>query len=179
MPSLTPRERSRRRYLPSPVRVLFVGESPPAGGTFFYDANSKLYRETKRAFEAAFPEVRSRLRGMGEAEFLNVFKELGCYLDDLCAEPVNGFSPIERIAARRAGEADLARRIRRLKPQAIVGVMIGIGENVARACQKTGTSVPYRLLPFPGRPEHTSRYVQELSETLRRFRRSGLLPPCA
>jgi len=46
----------RARYCPDVVRVLFVGESSPAGGTFFYAANSKLYFATKHAFEQARPE---------------------------------------------------------------------------------------------------------------------------
>jgi hypothetical protein len=35
-------ESLRQSYRPQQVRVLFVGESPPAGGTFFYRANSNL-----------------------------------------------------------------------------------------------------------------------------------------
>ena len=46
-------EELRRRYRPETVRALFVGESPPAGGTFFYAANSNLYRFTEQAFRAA------------------------------------------------------------------------------------------------------------------------------
>lgn len=40
----------RRRYLPKETRVLFVGESSPSGGTFFYAANSNLYFATEEAF---------------------------------------------------------------------------------------------------------------------------------
>lgn len=50
MAGLGPIERQRRRYKPKEVRVLFIGESPPEGGTFFYLANSKLYRHTKSRF---------------------------------------------------------------------------------------------------------------------------------
>jgi hypothetical protein len=63
--------------------VLFVGESPPAGGAFFYRANSKLYDATREAFETATPALRR------EDDVLAAFQRLGCYLDDLCLAPVN------------------------------------------------------------------------------------------
>jgi hypothetical protein len=66
-------ERARRRCRPVDVRVLFIGESPPSGGTFFYFANSALYVATKEPFEAAIPlcarscvsqeHLETRLRG--------------------------------------------------------------------------------------------------------------------
>jgi hypothetical protein len=73
----------RLDFLPDDVRLLFLGESPPAGGTFFYLANSKLCEATKEAFRSALPD---QVRG---PNFLVRFAELGCYLDDLCLEPVN------------------------------------------------------------------------------------------
>jgi hypothetical protein len=75
-------ERLRSRYLPKETRVLFVGESPPSRGTFFYAANRNLYFATREAFFAAIPHLVGR-------DFLEEFPRLGCYLDDLCLEPVN------------------------------------------------------------------------------------------
>jgi hypothetical protein len=71
----------RKRYLTKEVRVLFVGESPPAGGTFFYAANSNLYFATEEAFVAALPALEGK-------DFLEEFRRLGCYLDDLCLDAV-------------------------------------------------------------------------------------------
>ena len=64
-------ERIRRQFKPREIRALFVGESPPSGGTFFYRANSKLYFATREAFEAAIPALRK------EVDFLDAFKRLG------------------------------------------------------------------------------------------------------
>ena len=75
------RERLRRRFLPERVRVLFVGESPPAAGSFFYAADSELYRATRDAFEAALPRFRN------VDTFLKAFAESGCYLVDLSLDP--------------------------------------------------------------------------------------------
>ena len=40
-------EKKRNDFKPSKTKILFVGESRPSGGTFFYDKNSNLYRYTK------------------------------------------------------------------------------------------------------------------------------------
>jgi hypothetical protein len=46
-------ERLRRRYQPDRIRVLLVGESPPASGRYFYVANSGLYRAIRDTFVAS------------------------------------------------------------------------------------------------------------------------------
>lgn len=59
-------QQAREDYLPDAVQVLFIGESPPAGGTFFYRANSGLYRATREAFAAGgFPAT--------DGDFLRAF----------------------------------------------------------------------------------------------------------
>ena len=42
-------EEMRARYRPAQVSVLFVGESAPAGGKFFYDGNNQMYRAFREA----------------------------------------------------------------------------------------------------------------------------------
>jgi hypothetical protein len=58
--SLAERERLRERYRPKYVRILFVGEAPPASRRFFYRKDSGLYRTIRGAFEKALPRVRDR-----------------------------------------------------------------------------------------------------------------------
>jgi hypothetical protein len=141
----------RAHYRPERIRVLFVGESPPAGGAFFYAANSKLYRATKQAFEAVMPDL---IRG----SFLESFSALGCYLDDLCLEPVNHLKlnvpseKRERLEKRIAGETPLAARMSVTDPDAVILVMSGIQENVRRAANAARMIAPIVVLPFPGRP---------------------------
>src|SRR6266576_3897174 len=107
------RERLRKRYLPDPVRILFVGESPPASGRFFYQADSGLYRAVRDTFATAFPLLR-------ESEFLDFFRSLGCYLVDLCGQPVDRMTRNAREHACRAGEVHLARKIRELHPKIMI-----------------------------------------------------------
>jgi hypothetical protein len=168
-------EAVRHKFLPERVSVLFIGESPPAGGTFFYLANSKLYEATKDAFRAAVPDL---VRG---PNFLERFAKCGCYLDDLCLEPVNHLkldNPLakaKRLRLREEGETPLATRMRELTPRHVVVVMKGIEENVRRARDVAQLEVPLDALPFPGRTAHRDRYVDELVTLLRGARGRGLL----
>ena len=85
-------EELREKFKPETVRVLLVGESPPAEGTFFYD-RSLMTTYTKKAFEAAlgqsFPS---------DAEFFEHMRQTGFYLEDLSQVPVDKLPPSERKA---------------------------------------------------------------------------------
>ncbi len=78
--------------------MLFIGESPPASGRFFYHRDSGLYRATCDAFQIIDPAI-------NDENFLAAFQAMGCYLIDLCPDPVDRLDPPSRRAACRAGEA--------------------------------------------------------------------------
>src|SRR5258707_13076900 len=109
----TSHERLRRQYRPEKVRLLFIGEAPPASGRFFYQQDSGLYRAIRDAFCAIDPSV-------ADEPFLRSFQKAGCYLIDTCAEPVAHLDTRSRRAACLAREPFLSRRISRLQPTAIV-----------------------------------------------------------
>jgi hypothetical protein len=111
------RELLRERYCATRVRLLFVGEAPPASGLFFYRADSGLYRAIRSAFITAFPALRN-------ADFLESFQALGCYLVDLCGRPVDRLAKQDRKRVCAESEVRLARTIRRLQPQTVVSVVV-------------------------------------------------------
>jgi hypothetical protein len=79
---------ARAQYRPATITVLFIGEAPPAGGTFFYYANSQVYRYVREVLSPAW----------GNPEhFLSAFAERGYYLDDLVLTPVDGIPMRDRI----------------------------------------------------------------------------------
>jgi hypothetical protein len=167
MPNL---EHLRRRFKPAVIRVLFVGESPPAGGTFFYQGNSNLARYTEEAFAAAYER-----RFKNSAAFLRFFKGLGCYLDDLCLVPVNNLERAERVEHRKAGIEPLAGRLATYRPQAVVAVMRAIEPHVQDAVRRAGLDLtPVHGLPFPALG-HQPRYVRSLADLLQTMRQTGLL----
>jgi hypothetical protein len=150
-------EKARARYKPEKVRVLFVGESRPNGGTFFYHGNSNLARYTQEAFERAVG-----LHYKDPADFLEDFRRRSFYLDDLCESPVNRVSRRARESIRKSYEGSLALRIKEHSPERIVCVMRGILPNVQRASLATGISMEHICsLRFPAMG-HQRAYVDQL-----------------
>src|SRR5271166_2211160 len=77
-------EELRLSYRPKRIRTLFVGESAPLSGKFFY-------KEKEPTPLARHIETALRLAGLRNGgPFLERFKSLGWYLDDLVLVPVNG-----------------------------------------------------------------------------------------
>ena len=64
----------RQEFMPEKVSILFIGESAPISGKFFYTEDS-LCAYTQTAFAEVFPEVKT----MSRNEFLNFFKSKGCF----------------------------------------------------------------------------------------------------
>jgi len=155
------RERLRRRYRPPFIRILFVGESPPASGRFFYQQDSGLYRAMREAFRVIDPSIT-------DEGFLTVFQSAGCYLIDTCTEPVDHLDAQSRRAACFASEPSLSRRIGRLQPASIVTLLRSIRSNVGRAVAEVGWHGRILEVPYPGRwARHREIFVQSLTPQLR------------
>ncbi len=143
------------------MRILFIGEGPPASGRFFYRADSGLYRATRDAFDAAFPAAR-------QAPFLEDFRARGAFLVDLCPEPVDRLAPAARRRARRRSEPRLARIVRAVRPEAVVVLARSIAPNVRRALGQARWSGPLLELSYPGRwKRHRLAFLRDLTPWLR------------
>jgi hypothetical protein len=153
-------EECRRVHLPKRVRLLLVGESPPANGKFFYFGGA-MATITASAFEDAYD-----VRFGSTEEFFVFFRERGCYLDDLSAVPVNTMSARDRRAALKAAVPDLSRRIAASRPDAVVAILRRIGPLVREAVKGTGCDLDVRVLPFPGMGYQTV-FRRGLSEIIR------------
>lgn len=160
--SSSARERLRKYYRPDRVQILFVGESPPASGRFFYQADSGLYLAVRDTFLSALPSLQ-------KSEFLDSFRSLGCYLVDLCGEPVDKMRPRDRRRTCRAGESRLARTIRAFRPKIIVTIVRSIRANVRRAQEQADWSGLCLDLPYPGRwYRHRLEFRRQLLRLLRK-----------
>ena len=163
-------EEFRSRYKPDPVDVLFIGESRPHSGKFFYQSDSNLYRYTHEAFYEVFQK-----HWPHNYDFLRGFEKLGCYLDDLCLEPVNNLPKVERNLKRREAVNGLSHRLTHITPKAVIVVMKAIVPNVRLAVRAASlSSVPTWHLPFPAQG-HQRRYAQGLIDAIEELRRNGLL----
>ena len=134
-------EATRARFRPAKITTLFVGESAPVSGDFFYYGNNAMLTHMQRAVEQALG---------GGGDFLDRFKGFGWYLDDLVLTPVNQLKGAERGAKCRDAQNSLAVRIAEYQPLAIVSLMIGIKSIVDAAAIAAGNDAPRFAVPFPG-----------------------------
>jgi hypothetical protein len=165
------RERLRGIYRPDDVVCLFIGESPPRSGGFFYAGESHLFEATRDAFYEALPATR-------QGNFLERFRECGCFLEYLSLDPISQWKSDDprRLEARKTGEAELAQRLAGIQPRQIYVVMRSIAENVKRSLQSAGLEgTPVEVLPFPRDGERIRHYGDLLRASLERLRDSDIL----
>ena len=149
---------ARDNFRPGKVRFLFIGESRPAQGNFFYYENSNLYRYTKQAFEHV----------SGALFNCETFKEYGCWLYVVCDTPVNGLEDDERILQIQQGIPRMIVLLQQLLPEYVIFVKKGnFGRMVYPAVLNTGLVDGEKifLLPFPACGQQ-GRYVRELTAIL-------------
>jgi hypothetical protein len=139
-------EAARLRFRPAKITTLFVGESAPMSGDFFYYGNNAMLSHMKHAVEQA----------LGPSDdFLERFKAYGWYLDDLVLTPVNHLTKPERNAQCQSAQASLAARIAEYQPLAIVSLMLGIKTIVEAAATAARSDAQRFAVPFPGMGQQT------------------------
>lgn len=161
---MTTVEEARRERRPEQITTLFVAESAPIGGTFFYFGNGHLGRYLQRSIEEVFPE---------EGDFLDRFRSYGWYLDDLVLAPVNQLTPRERRAAHLGAAPSLQRRIGGYRPLAIVCLLKSIGPIVRAAAAGAGFDGPFFEVPFPGNGQQR-RFHLQMIEIMQKLPRSSI-----
>lgn len=149
----------RQKYRPNIVDILFIGESCPQNGTFFYAANSNLYKYTAEAFENVFKKQFSLL----------AFQELNYWLYDICEEPINGLPDSERKLRIKNNISRLIETINILNPKLIIVIKKGFVRDIAiPKIINLGFSENTNLfnLPFPACGQQRN-YVTQLTSILK------------
>ncbi len=109
-------------------------------------------------------------------DFLNGFKAGGCYLDDLCPEPVNRMNASDRRAAWKRAVEHMADRLREASPRLIVPMLRSIESSVRQSAEKAGmVDRMNAALRYPGMGYH-SRYIAQLSCLIVELRDASILP---
>jgi hypothetical protein len=147
----------RDRYRPGEIKLLLLGESRPAGGTFFYKADSHLFFATREAWVRAYGSAPFGV------EFLSELQRNGVWLYDLAAAPVNRMPGRPRREAVMAQTADLVRLLRATEPPRVVAIKRSL-EPVARSAMLAGGMDLgcLRVLPFP-LYQWREEYLRELA----------------
>jgi hypothetical protein len=155
-------EAVRKRFLPERITTLFVGESAPHSGDFFYFGDNAMSAHMKRAVELAF--------GKSGDDFLKNFQAYGWYLDDLVLEPVNHLPKPQRTAKCLDFQKSLADRIAVCRPEAIVSLLKSIEPFVNAAAIMAGSNAVQYGVPFPGMGQQ-ARFQAEMAAIIRKLPR--------
>ena len=159
-------ESIRQSYRPSKVRLLLIGESPPANQGFFY-VTSAMTKYTAQAFSKAHG-----VSFQSDDEFLSYFKDLGCFLDDLCHDPVDHLPREQREKCLQDNVIGLSQRIKEIDPEVIVIALRKIETYVRVAALKSGLKPAIFVLPFPGHG-HQAKYKEQLFEIIQKYIPAG------
>ena len=157
-------EKLRKSYKPDTIDILIIGESAPAGGTFFYD-KSNMTIHTKKAFEQAFDKT-----FLDEKEFLSFFKNQNCYLDDICLTPIDNMEKNQREQMLKNSVVDFSKRLQRYKPKVIIVALKKIEPYAKEAIELSGIEADYYKIPFAGNGWQ-NQYIAELKVILRKHLR--------
>ncbi len=159
-------EEARMEYKPRRIRALFIGESRPIGGTFFFNENSNLYKATKIAFEQA------------SSAYFNCdkFRQYECWLYDVCEVPVNDLSSSERRRLIKEGIPALKNTIKELNPEFVFVIKKGdFGNIIYPQILALGflDGITSCLLPFP-LYQYRKQYIDELASMLEKTVLGGI-----
>ena len=152
-------EKVRLSFKPEKIKLLFIAESPPASGDFFY-VRSRMTVYTARAFGSVFEES-----FISTSDFLNFFQDKGCYLEDLTSTAVNKMASSDREKYLKKGILQLSDKLRLYNPEAIVIMLKKIERHVKSAVAIAGLTCPVYALPFPGNG-HQNKFIRGLKNVL-------------
>jgi hypothetical protein len=157
----------RNRFRPDCVRILFVAESPPQPADhedlrFFYNPAQKRHDNLFHSImKAVFPEYETGRHTKGE--WLERFKDEGCFLIDATDMPINRMNNRERNSRIIVERQTKTAEIRQLSTRETSVILIK--KNVFRLLAKTLNSAGVQVLnkkflPFPSHG-HERRFVKE------------------
>ncbi len=156
-----PMENLRQSYKPDYIKILFIQETPPKAGDFFYLGNSPFNPFTRRAFEAAY-----NLKFISLKAFLDYFKNRGCFVDHLTHEPISHFNSGRRNRVPKNNVLSLAMRIQIYQPDIIIACLKKIEPHVQEAVRISDIDCRFYSLPFPGNGNQ-NEYVDGLIRILK------------
>lgn len=143
--------RLRSAYLPTTCRLIFIAESPPTSGKYFYDPSGKV---TEPLFSAMMKHVLRRLPDT-KAEGLELFRQSGYILVDATYTPVNkGLSKKARDETITRDYSHLTQYLLRLSPDRQIPILL-LKANVCRLLESRLLNDQFnvinnrKIVPFP------------------------------
>jgi len=156
-------ESLRESHKPEKIKILFVGESAPASGAFFYDGKKHSFTTNiRKTFEIAL-----NVTFEDNKEFLDYFKDAQCYLDDLSLEPVNHLSLQERRVKLQESIVPFSKRLKGVRPDVLVIIKKDIEQYVRSAVELSCISPKVIPTYFPG-VGHLHKFREDVIPILQR-----------
>ncbi len=146
---------ARDKYRPDRIGALFIAESPPSSGGYFYfektTGKDHLFRETMKAL-GLWREETSMPKGLDKQQLLAQFQSRNLFLLDTCEFPVDKMSTRQRHNAILEAVPRLVEEVRDLDPKAILIVKKTVFEPVREGLERGGLGeriLNEEPLPFP------------------------------
>ena len=166
---------ARDQYRPNKVKLLWIAESPPTSGSYFYfqktTGKDHLFRETMRAV-GLWPAKEIMKKDVDKQALLENFRSKGFFLVDACSYPVDKLRDNERNRAILDGTARVVQMVSKLNPDGIIIVKSNIYAPVKRALESSGFAgkiLNQKPLPFPSHGRQQS-YRKKINDILRELR---------
>lgn len=152
----------RNKYTPDKVRLIFLLESPPASGNYFYNPSGKT---NELLFSAMMDYINFKPKDKNEG--LIKFKECGYLIIDSILEPVN------RIKNKKVKNKKILMNIPNLINELdehiksnrtkIILIKRNINQIFLEALNSVGYNVPNLGIPFPDR-FHRKEFLNNLNK---------------
>lgn len=144
---------AREKYRPRQTGTLWVAESPPSGGGYFYfekaSGGNHLFRETMRAL-GWWPAERPMPLGFDKRALLRRFQREGHLLTDLSPFPVNHLPRGEKGATLRPRVSGLLREAALVGPKRVILVKRNVFEILYKPLREAGFEILNEgPIPFP------------------------------
>jgi hypothetical protein len=139
----------RNRYTPKPVKIIFVLESPPASGKYFYNPDGSM---KEPLFKAMMKDVLG-FTPSSKGEGLRRFAAAGFFLIDATYTPINRLKGKARDAIVLRDFPLLARALRKYAKRKTKVVLVKA--NICRLLEQKLTDARFNVLnhgvriPFP------------------------------
>jgi hypothetical protein len=154
----------RNKYFPKKMKIVFILESPPVSGKYFYDENG---RTTEPLFSAMMKLLIFRPRDKQEG--LKYFAEKGYFLVNATYEPVNKLKHKNRNDTILRNYQNLVADLRKHGVSKKINVIL-VKANICRLLESKLLSDDFNvknrgvIIPFPsnGRQKEFSTAIQEV-----------------